>query len=169
MQKLYCFSRQDFNDYCDIRGWTDDNLPGNSCFISICNTQDGSDYMFPEELEHHFKIETPEVINLNFDDTDEPRTLWNGKISLIGMSQEQADRLAEFIERNQTKDIYVHCEAGLSRSQGVVRYILDIYGDSHEFELNRYNPCLTPNLYVTSLLKRAYYKIKGYEDYNFTE
>lgn len=160
MQKLYCFSRQDFNDYCE--GWTSENYPEGACFISICNTPEGSDFMYPEEIEHHFKTETPEIINLDFEDVTEPKVIYKGKTNL-GISQEQADRLCEFIERNKDKNFYIHCEAGLSRSQGVVRYILDIYGEDHEFETRRQNPCQTPNLYVTALLKRAYRKLKNIE------
>ena len=133
MQKLYCFSRQDFNDYCKIRKWSDENYPPDAAFISICNTPGGSDVMFIEEIIHYFKTETPEIINLYFDDITEPTAMWKGKVSLTGISQEQADRLCEFIERNQDKDFYIHCEAGLSRSQGVVRYILDVYGEDHDF------------------------------------
>lgn len=163
MQKLYCFSRNDFNEYCERRGWDSENYPPDAAFISICNTPGGSDFMFIEEITHYFKTETPEIINLYFDDITEPTAIWNGKVSLTGISQEQADRLCEFIERNQDKDFYIHCEAGLSRSQGVVRYILDVYGEDHDFETLRTNPCRTPNLYVTALLKRAYRKLKNIE------
>ena len=71
-------------------------------------------------------------------------------------------KLAEFIENNINSDFYVHCEAGYSRSQGVVRYILDVYGEEN-FETRRCNPCRTPNLFVTAMLKRAYRKIKNIE------
>ena len=118
--------------------------------------------MVPEELEHYFKTETPDIINLDFEDITEPKVIYRGRVNK-GISQEQADRLCEFIERNQDKDFYVHCEAGYSRSQGVVRYILDVYGEEHEFETLRNNPCQTPNLYVTALLKRAYRKLKNIE------
>ena len=157
MQKLYCFSRQDFNNYC--RDWTSENYPENAAFISICNTVGGSDFLFVDEIEHHFKTETPEIINLDFDDIDEPVSFYCGKKD-IGITEEDAMRLAEFIERNQDKNIYVHCEAGLSRSQGVVRYILDIYGKEN-YETRRENPCRTPNMFVVRMLKRAYCKLKN--------
>lgn len=162
MQKLYCFSRQDFNNYCESMDWTSENYPPNSAFISICNTIEGSEFLFVDEITHHFKTETPEIINLDFEDVTEPLVMYRGRPNR-GISQEQADRLCEFIERNQNKDFYIHCEAGLSRSQGVVRYILDVYGEDHEFETLQNNPCRTPNLYVTALLKRAYRKLKNIE------
>lgn len=162
MQKLYCFSRNDFNKYCSERGWNSETYPENAAFISICNTVDGSDYMYPDELEHYFKTETPEIINLDFEDVTEPKVIYRGRVNR-GISQEQANRLCEFIERNKDKDFYIHCEAGVSRSQGVVRYILDVYGEDHEFETLRNNPCRTPNLYVTALLKRAYRNLKNIE------
>lgn len=159
MKKLYCFSRQEFNDFCN--DWTSENYPEHSAFISICNTQGGSDFMFVDEIEHHFKTETENIINLDFDDITEPESYYNGKIDK-GITEEDALRLAEFIEKNIDNDFYVHCEAGYSRSQGVVRYILDVYGEEN-FETRRCNPCNTPNLFVTAMLKRAYRKIKNIE------
>lgn len=162
MQKLYCFSRNDFNEYCSSQGWTSENYPPDAAFISICNTAEGSEFLFVDEITHYFSTETPEIINLDFEDITEPEIIYRGRVNK-GISQEQADKLCEFIERNQDKDFYIHCEAGLSRSQGVVRYILDVYGEEHEFETLRNNPCRTPNLYVTALLKRSYRKLKNIE------
>ena len=45
---------------------------------------------------------------------------------------------------------------GVSRSQGVVRYILDTYGDEYDIKTNPNNPCLTPNIHVVLMLKRAF-------------
>ena len=72
----------------------------------------------------------------------------------------QAYRMVEFIDNMMTDDsidaIYVHCTAGLSRSQGVVRYIIDTYdGNGYEIEINKNNPCMTPNAHVTLMLKRV--------------
>lgn len=161
MQKLYCFNRRDFNNYCKERGWNSETYPQNAAFISICNTSGGSDFLFVDEITHYFKTETPEIINLDFEDVTEPEVIYMGKVNK-GISQEQADRLCEFIERNQDKDFYIHCEGGVSRSQGVVRYILDVYGEDHKFETLK-NPYINPNLYVTALLKRAYRKLKNIE------
>ena len=158
VNKLYCFSREEFNEFC--KDWNSTDYPENSAFISICNTKFG-DFLFIDEITHHFKEETNEIINLDFEDITEPSITYQGK-TMYAISEDDAKRLVEFIDSNIGKDFYVHCEAGLSRSQGVVRYILDIYGEDN-FETRKNNPCRTPNLYVTAMLKREYYKLKGLE------
>ena len=69
----------------------------------------------------------------------------------------EAKRLVEFIDGRikEGDNIYVHCSAGASRSQGVVRYILDTYPDI-DWETRKDNPCLTPNYHVIRMLKRIY-------------
>lgn len=74
------------------------------------------------------------------------------------MNYEQAVKIVRFIDSHIQRDvntIYVHCSAGRSRSQGVVRYVLDTYPDI-SWTTNPLNPCLTPNYYVVRMLKRAY-------------
>lgn len=76
------------------------------------------------------------------------------------MDYNDAYKCVEFIDWMMNEDdidtIYLHCTAGASRSQGVVRYILDMY-DKNGFKiiLNENNPCLTPNAHVVMMLKRA--------------
>lgn len=72
----------------------------------------------------------------------------------------QSYEMVKFIDRmmndDRLSDIYVHCTAGASRSQGVVRYILDTYdGNGFSISLNEDNPCLTPNAHVVMMLKRV--------------
>ena len=52
--------------------------------------------------------------------------------------------------------IYIHCAVGASRSQGVVRYIIDTYGNEYDIRLNPDNPNNTYNPHVVMMLKRAY-------------
>lgn len=77
-------------------------------------------------------------------------------VMLHAMDYEQAFELAIWIEKqvHNKQDIYVHCSAGMSRSQGVVRYILDTYYDI-DWKTRNDNPCLTPNMHVVMMLKRA--------------
>ena len=49
----------------------------------------------------------------------------------------------------------------MSRSQGVVRFILDTYPDYREHPDNH---CITPNREVVRKLKNEYYKIKKERD-----
>lgn len=72
------------------------------------------------------------------------------------LDYEEAKELVQWIERRIKKDdtIYVHCAAGVSRSQGVVRYIIDEYSDIYDIRLNPENPNDTYNPHVTRMLKR---------------
>lgn len=127
-------------------GWDDNNLPNNAAFISILS---------PEEEygeEHYFKENHDNVINIRCSDIDY-YFYKAGGITYCGLSDEQAEELFNFIDRNQDKDFYIHCSAGISRSQGVVRFILDYYDN---FEENPNNPCLTPNSHITKLLTRCW-------------
>ena len=81
----------------------------------------------------------------------------------------QAYDMVRFIDRVMNDDnietIYLHCTAGVSRSQGVVRYILDTYdGNGFYIELNENNPCLTPNAHVVMMLKRMSRMYFGWVD-----
>jgi predicted protein tyrosine phosphatase len=80
-----------------------------------------------------------------------------GKTVIHAMDYEQADKMERFIEQCVEKNlhIYVHCAAGASRSQAVVRYILDTYQDVH-WMTRQANPCRTPNIHVVRMLKRAH-------------
>jgi predicted protein tyrosine phosphatase len=79
------------------------------------------------------------------------------------MSDEDAKRLFEFLESNVGKNVMVHCSAGISRSQGVVRYLLDMYPEEYKVkDTNPKNPCQLPNVHVVCLLKREYYKKYGF-------
>lgn len=147
MRKCWVFSNQEFNKLMKDNGWTDGNTPDNAAFISICDP-------FGEEPEfglyHWFRQDADNVINLDFADI-ESYTL--GKIP--GMSELQAKQLYEFINRNLGKDFYIHCAAGVSRSQGVAKYIVDTFPDLYprEESLRKENPCEFPNIHVSCLLK----------------
>jgi len=74
------------------------------------------------------------------------------------LDYEEAFKLADWIEWRLKHDetIYIHCAVGASRSQGVVRYIVDTYGDEFDIKLNPDNPNNTYNPHVVMMLKRAY-------------
>ena len=92
--------------------------------------------------------------------TEEKKMLYS---NVHGMSDEDAKRLFEFLEKNIGKNVMVHCSAGISRSQGVVRYLLDMYQEYYKVsDTNLKNPCKLPNGHVVCLLKREYYKKYGF-------
>lgn len=74
------------------------------------------------------------------------------------LDYEESFKLVRWIDRRIKYDetIYIHCAVGASRSQGVVRYIVDTYGNEYNIRLNPNNPNNTYNPHVVMMLKRAY-------------
>lgn len=74
------------------------------------------------------------------------------------LDYEESFNLVRWIDYRIKYDetIYIHCAVGASRSQGVVRYIVDTYGNEYDIRLNPDNPNNTYNPHVVIMLKRAY-------------
>lgn len=79
------------------------------------------------------------------------------------LDYDEAFKLVDWIDWRIKHDdiIYVHCAVGASRSQGVVRYIVDTYGYDYDIKLNPNNPNNTYNPHVLMMLKRAYRKFSN--------
>ena len=77
------------------------------------------------------------------------------------LDYEEAFELVQWIDWRIRHDdtIYIHCAVGASRSQGVVRYIVDTYGNDYDIKLNPNNPNNTYNPHVLMMLKRAYREV----------
>lgn len=161
MANLLCFSQFEFDELCKINNWSDGFIPEENAYVSIIGSPDCIKYYIREPQEHYFKVENSQVCNLEFDDINEDIRIWKGH-TILGLDEKQAEKLVKFIEENKGKNFYIHCMAGQSRSQGVVRYILDVYPDLYtEKDTRRDNPCLTPNIDVVAKLKRAWRKLYG--------
>lgn len=172
MKKFYCYSKYLFDMFMVKAGFaTPDDLPHNVAIISI-----GAPWN--ENEDHWFKITNDRVLNIDFDDVS-PELWWDKdmydeamedddqskyfdysyfdkcecKINLHALDYDQARTIVKFIEEHRNCDFYIHCSAGVSRSQGIVRYVMDTYGD---YETNPDNPCICPNIHVTRMLKRIY-------------
>ena len=133
-------------------------------FISITSTPECAKYYLtkvydedPTEDNSHYLPEGPRVCNVEFDDLNQDIE-WEGHLFKT-ITEEQADKIVEFIESNLGRNFLIHCRAGASRSQGVWRFIMDMYPENYkECTDNLSNPCLSPNIEVVAKLKRAYYK-----------
>lgn len=77
-------------------------------------------------------------------------------VLLHSLDYSDAKKAVSFIDQNKDCDFYIHCAAGVSRSQAFVRYILDVFPDV-EWDLNETNPCICPNIHVLRMLKRVKY------------
>ena len=152
-----------------------DDLPHNVAIISI-----GAPWN--EQEDHWFKTTNDRILNIDFDDVspdlwwfddmydvamndnDQSKYFdysyinsWGEITELHALDYNQARVIVNFIEKHRDCDFFIHCSAGVSRSQGVVRYVLDTYGD---YETNPDNPCTFPNIHVTRMLKRVYREIQ---------
>ena len=153
MKNLLCFSQYEFDKIMEDKGWNDNNIPEDCAFISIISPESSG---FGEE--HYFKQNHNNVINLEFEDIFDYKVEYSDSI-IYGMNDKQAEELFNFIENNKGKNFYIHCSAGISRSQAVVRFILDYYNDNYDkTSLNPNNPCEFPNLHVLHLLRRCWLK-----------
>lgn len=125
--KVEAYSQQTFDDICSANGWNDSTVEklDDKAFISIIDSESVQEYF--EYTEHWFKRNHPNVLNLEFDDVEK-----DAEISHV-ITESQAKKIVDFIEANLGKQIFVHCQAGISRSGAVCRYIMsnyDYYKDS---------------------------------------
>ena len=164
--KLWCVGFIEFEYIAKKNKW-DVEVPSNVAVISINN---GTYF----EGEYHVCKDAVNVLNLNFDDADPvgyglPEDIefysYNapGKkpITLGFFTNQMAERAVKFIEnviennKLDGVDFYIHCSAGISRSQAFVKYIKNVY-DFIDWETNPNNPCLHPNGFVFQKLMQAY-------------
>lgn len=153
-KKINVLSHVLFDDKMKELGLNDDNVEKtNLAFVSIIGTPNCLKYYLDEEGTKHYFKDHPNVINLDFDDITCDEIEWKG-YKIKGFSMEQAQKLFEFIENNIDKDFYIHCRAGMSRSQAVGAFINDFNPD--EFESDTLLPHPNKDVYVK--LSRCYYK-----------
>lgn len=156
---IYCYSKKDFDTICNINDWSDDNPPNENtiALISICSTADVVQNVICSPDNHFFEKNRKNILNLNFDDIDGKEQDIEGGGKAYGITKDQALQIVKFVRDNIEKVQYffIHCRAGQSRSQAVVRYILDTYSRIYELAINPDNPPNTPNPFVLSRLKQA--------------
>ena len=192
VKNIICLSKNSFDSLMESKGWIDAPGQGVSC-ISICETEDYNKHWFKHWHENIFHLDIDDTGPFWFgkheaDCYDKSLALYNDnqvKLSnayfnhvyisgsnreycslLHILDYEEAFALVKWIDYRIKHDdtIYIHCAAGVSRSQGVVRYILDTYGDEYDIKTNPDNPCLTPNVHIVLMLKRACRHLYYYGD-----
>jgi len=162
--KLWCLNFNDFIELATQNQWYEE-VPSNIAIISINGGKDNS----LENDEYHFCKSAENVLNLNFDDIDpiayglESNTMsydYNGK-TIECFTDKQAIEAVNFIinhiQKNTFQEIhfFIHCSAGISRSQAFVKFIKNVCAD-WDWEINPNNPCLYPNGFVYQKLMNAY-------------
>lgn len=147
MQKLLCYPRYQILE----RYYADIEKDPRAVVISISSTTDHRP--LPSELGIPDTEDKVRCLRLKFDDIG-PESNCRNAPSPRAMTEEEGEVIVEFIEKNIDANFYIHCDAGQSRSQAVVRFILECYGEGRKWQLNPTNPPDTPNIYVLSTLKR---------------
>lgn len=112
----------------------------NDAIISISTPADKPNSNYPE-IKHN------NVCFLEFDDL---RDLHSGNVFIIGhqsvesdpiyFSESHAKKILDFYENNLDKNIYIHCDAGRSRSPGVAVALLKITSQNFKNYYIKYAP-----------------------------
>ncbi len=91
------------------------------------------------------------ILRLQFDDTD-PDILWDNEIL---MSKNDAEKIKKFIDffKDKAECLVVHCEAGISRSAGVMAAIQKYLVGTDEAIFN--NRRFSPNMHCYRLTLNA--------------
>ena len=91
-----------------------------------------------------------EICRVEFFDIDGNYPISNGRMTI-----DDAEIIADVIERNQDKHIIVHCDAGQSRSAGVAAALAKYYNNNDEEYFN--NTHMVPNMWCYRLMLVALY------------
>lgn len=77
---------------------------------------------------------------------------------------EQAKQVLDFVEAlPDGTTLYVHCQAGISRSGAIGSFVSANYTEQNQVAWRQRHSWINPNSHVTSLLTREMYKRKGIE------
>lgn len=151
LKQLWCTGQKDFEE------WAASGLPGGWAVISIIGTEPVLTQYLKEPETTHALPDSEWVLNLEFDDITSDTLEYHG-ITATGISREQAEAIVRFLDRavKEGKNIYVHCRAGRSRSQAIVRYVKSRFPGP--WLTNPFNPDDTPNYHVLSKLREIAYE-----------
>lgn len=167
IKKVYVFSHREFDETMKHNGLTSENVGDDisNAYISITSSDDVNENYLTNPWPHYFDGKSDNVLNISFDDIGEDELEHRG-VKFFGITESQAKQIVDFIEEHKGKNFFIHCRAGRSRSQGIARYILDMYGEGYgyfeDYSERLENPCITPNQRVVRMLKREFYKQFGY-------
>ncbi len=136
-----------FDRHLNERGFSDDAIPTDIAFISICDTR-GTDEV------PYFAKQHNNVLTIFFDDVEQDiESEKYGKIEAFNYGQ--AKQIIHFVKANNCiKKWLIHCSAGISRSGAVGTFINDYLGGNYK-EFKKRNPYIHPNGHVLALLNRV--------------
>lgn len=162
--RLCCMSFYEFKRIVQLQNIK--TIPEDIALISIVDPD-----WSPDRIEEHLFEDCDNVLNLDFNDIipelySGGEILADGSIDdngeiLVPFSETMAERAVSFIEKNLGKRFWIHCAAGISRSQAFIKFIFVNYNAYSEKDTRYDNPCSYPNLDVLhklniELLNRIY-------------
>lgn len=142
--EVFVLNKEAFNRLMLNSNIDNENVEGinDHFFISINDSSINKTYF---ENKRNVKV-------LFFDDVEED--IVHSKGTAKAFTEEQAEELFDFIQKNKDKKIcYVHCSAGISRSGAVGTFVNDYYGGDY-YQFKKRHPHIHPNGLVLALLKR---------------
>ena len=120
MPRIYVYPQSEFDRRMRMMGLDDTNVENakGKLFISIIGTKECLEhYLHEPNTKHYFETNHKNVLNLGH--------------TFKVLSNEQAAKVVDFLDNNfedGPKDVYVHCKAGISRSQAIAAFVYDAYG-----------------------------------------
>ena len=153
-RQVFVYSQKDFDSYIKSKNLDENNIEDDTteAFISIIGTPEcNSFYLEEPDAAHIIERDHNNWINLEFDDISRD-LVWKGH-KFKAITQEQADKIFNFIESNVGKDFIIHCRAGHSRSFAVGKFLVNFY--RYTLKTPDWN---TPNSAVYGNLSHAYYQ-----------
>lgn len=124
----------------------------------------GSNHFYDYDFEHSVRIAYSDVpqkedwkdfIEVFFDDTVPSRLVEDPRILDIPMSEDQAEEIAEFIDKYRHGTFIVHCDAGMSRSTAVGAYMERWFNADVDYIETGMAGDLYKNIHVYNLLNRT--------------
>ena len=127
--KLIVQNREDFEDYVAKNG-----IEPDKAYIDIYSGPNGQPV-----VKEHFD----NVISLDFDDFPADIVFKGNSYHPNNptITMDQAKELVDFIEKYRGRDFVIHCDAGVSRSQQVGRYIQSIDPYGYEYDEKESSHC----------------------------
>lgn len=111
--------------------------------------------------------DSPKFLSLFFDDCglpNGPKVGYDGWDQQKPFTEEQAKQVLDFVEGLAPgTTLYVHCQAGISRSGAIGSFIAENYTNQDKIAWRQRHSWINPNSHVYSLLRREMYKRKGIE------
>lgn len=111
--------------------------------------------------------DSPKFLTLNFDDCGPVKGDGVGYDSWEGQqpfTPEQAKQVLDFVEQlPEDTLLWVHCQAGISRSGAIGEFIMETYTKQSPIGWRQKHSWINPNSHVKSLLRRELYRRRGIE------